>query len=515
MAATLVWGVSSAFLRPLYPLDETRYASVAWTMQRLGSWWPMLGESPYTHKPPLLFWLMRLAWWVGGVSAPALRLLMLALTMACLWRSMTLSGALWGRRPGVVLVAALLAGCWYVAAMGTALYFDIALTLWVVLTIEGLWKAACGQRWGFAWSGCALGLGILTKGPLIGPFVIGPLLAMPWIMGQPIKGWWRGTIVTLVLAALAPLGWLVALAMGQGGDVVLAILWNQGGGRVVAAFAHARPWWWYVPLLVVLWLPWVCWPAVWRVRWRLLDEAPGRLCLAWMVPAVVLLSLISGKQPHYLLPLFPALALVLGRGLEQLPQPSPRDRGLLGPAFVFLVIALVPLLGWWLVADLRSALSLMMVLLWVAAFIVLGVLLAWKGRALSIPGQVMWLAVCALLGLSLGQPMLVAALGPRFDLRPFARVIAHLQVQGLTVAKAGAYHGQFDFLGRLEKPIHALPRDGVCAWGKTHPQGVVIVELPRSWQAADASPLLLQPYRGHQLAILPAQAACGISAQLQ
>ncbi len=514
MACFLMWGLSSAFLRPLYPLDETRYASVAWTMQRLGSWWPMLGETLYTHKPPFLFWLMRLAWWVGGFSAPPLRLLMLALTMACLWRSMALSGALWGRRPEVGLVAALLAGSWYVATMGTAVYFDMALTLWVVLAIEGLWRAACGQRWGFAWSGCALGLGILTKGPLIGLFVIGPMLAMPWIMGHPIKGWWRGMMLTLLLAAVAPLGWFVALAMGHGSGVVRAIIWNQGAGRVVAAFAHARPWWWYVPLVLALWLPWVCWPVVWKVRWRLVRGPGSRLCLAWMVPAFVLLSMVSGKQPHYLLPLFPAVALLLGRGLERLPSPSSRDHGLVGPALVFLAIGQAPLLGWWLVAGMRTALSMVMVLLWMAGFTVLGVLLVWKGRGMSITGQVMWLAVCALLGWCLGQPVLVEALASRYDLRPFAREIAHLQAQGLTVVKAGAYHGQFDFLGQLNTPIHALPRDGVCAWAKTHPQGMVIVELPGSWRA-DASPVLLQPYRGHQLAILPSKAACGVMSQLQ
>jgi 4-amino-4-deoxy-L-arabinose transferase-like glycosyltransferase len=121
MACLLAWGISSAALRPLYPLDETRYASVAWTMYREGSWWPMLGSQLYTHKPPLLFWLMHVAWKIGGYSVPPLRVLTLVLTMACLWRSMTLSAALWGRRPGVLLVPALLAGNWYVSFMGVAL----------------------------------------------------------------------------------------------------------------------------------------------------------------------------------------------------------------------------------------------------------------------------------------------------------------------------------------------------------------------------------------------------------
>lgn len=509
----LAWGGSSAVLRPLYPLDETRYASIAWIMRRLGSWWPVLGEQLYTHKPPLLFWLMRLAWLVGGYSTVSLRLLMLALTMACLWRSMVLSSILWGRRPEVVLAAALLAGNWYVAAMGTAVYFDMALTLWTVLTIEGLWRAAGGQRWGFALAGCALGLGALTKGPLIGPFVIGPMLAMPWIVGHPIRGWWRGMLLTVLLASLASLGWFVALGVVHGIDVVRAIIWNQGAGRVVAAFDHARPWWWYGPWLVVLWLPWVSWPVVWKVRWGMVRGAGGRLCLVWMAPAVVLLSIASGKQPHYLLPLFPAIALVLGRALECMTGTS--RRALLGPALVFMASGLALLMGWHLVPALRFWLSWGQVLLWTAGSIVLGAMVVLVGWGMAVQRQVMWLAVCALLGLCLGQVILVKALAAHYDLRPFAKAIARLQAQGVIVAKAGAYHGQFDFLGRLEQPIMAVPRAEICGWGERHPQAVVIVELPQRWRAASPGCLLLQPYRGHQLALLRPRAACQALQQLQ
>jgi 4-amino-4-deoxy-L-arabinose transferase-like glycosyltransferase len=358
-----------------------------------------------------------------------------------------------------------------------------------------------------------MGLGILTKGPLVAPFVIGPMLAMPWVVGRPIKGWWRGLLLTAVLAALPPVCWLAWLGMAHGYRTVGAIIWNQGAGRVVAAFDHARPWWWYGPWLVVLWLPWITWPQLWRLRWALWRDVGGRLCLAWMVPPVVLLSLASGKQPHYLLPLFPAIALVLGRLQEH--HRASREDSLLGPGVAFLLIGFLPCLGWFLAPKLHSVMTLHQAGQWAMIFTLLGVILIWMGRRLTKEEKVMGLATSALLGLCLGQPVLVEVLAPRYDLRAFAVAIARLQAQGMTVVKAGAYHGQFDFLGHLPRPIAVLPRAEVCERADLLQATVVIAELPEQWRPKAEGCLLRQPYRGHQLALLSPAAACAAQRQLQ
>ena len=62
----LVWALLTAIAlwsRPLLPIDETRYAAVAWEMWLRGDWLvPYLNGEPYSHKPPLLFWLINLGW---------------------------------------------------------------------------------------------------------------------------------------------------------------------------------------------------------------------------------------------------------------------------------------------------------------------------------------------------------------------------------------------------------------------------------------------------------------------
>ena len=61
LAAWAVLAVASIWLRPLWPVDETRYASVAWEMWLRGDFLvPYINGEPYSHKPPLLFWLIQL-----------------------------------------------------------------------------------------------------------------------------------------------------------------------------------------------------------------------------------------------------------------------------------------------------------------------------------------------------------------------------------------------------------------------------------------------------------------------
>ena len=56
--------------RPLLPIDETRYASVAWEMFMRQDWLKPLTMNfePYHHKPPLLFWFIDASWAIFGVS---------------------------------------------------------------------------------------------------------------------------------------------------------------------------------------------------------------------------------------------------------------------------------------------------------------------------------------------------------------------------------------------------------------------------------------------------------------
>ena len=98
----LFWAVLtgvSLTVRPLMPVDETRYASVAWEMWiRHDFLVPYLNGQTYSHKPPLLFWLMQLSWWLFGVNEFSMRLIAPLFSPAALLLTGRIARLLWPDR---------------------------------------------------------------------------------------------------------------------------------------------------------------------------------------------------------------------------------------------------------------------------------------------------------------------------------------------------------------------------------------------------------------------------------
>lgn len=500
--------------RPLLPIDETRYASVAWEMWVRGDLLvPHLNGVPYSDKPPLLFWLIQLAWTALGVHEVWARLVPPLFGLACLPLTAALARRLWPQRPGIAREApVVLLGTLLWTLFGTVLMFDMPVAFFDLAALAGILAArgdrSGSRRWGWPLAGAALGLGILAKGPvaLLVPLFVA--LAAPWWARdaqtpapRPAWGrWYAGLALAVAMAAAIALAWALPAAAAGGPRYAYALLLTQTEERLVRSFAHERPWWWYLPLLPGLLFPVALWPPLWRALARLRARRADlgtRFCLAWLVPALLCFSAISGKQPHYLLPLVPAFALLAARAADGEPPASRRD----------LLPAVVPL------ALLGVALALVP---------------RWAGR----PGDPGWLylvppypgvalAAAALLflavpgrmrrplGLAALSWVLVAALhlafhpvaGRDYDVRPIARHARHLEQRGVPVAWSGDYHGQLHFEGRLTRPFEEILTGHEDLWLAEHPGGRVIAY--RHGELRDSSRVeLVVPYRDGNLIVL-------------
>jgi 4-amino-4-deoxy-L-arabinose transferase-like glycosyltransferase len=475
---------AALLLRPLLPIDETRYLSVAWEMWRRHDWLvPYLNGAPYSDKPPLFFWSILAGWRVLGVNQWWPRLLSPCYSLLSVLLLYRLVRRLSPDRSGLARDSLpFLSGALWVT-YSTLLLFDTLLTVCVLLALCGLELAWHGRPVrGWLIYGIGIGLGVLTKGPVVLVHAL-PVAALgPWWARDPRpawKGWYTGLLLALLLGTFIALSWALPAAARGGPAYESAILWKQTAGRVVHAFAHRRPWWWYLPLLPVVLFPWSMWPPAWRWITSLKQNPPdqaARFALAWIVPGFVLLSAISGKQVHYLLPLLPGFALLAGAARRQDDSAATRW-DIVPTAAVLAALGSAMLVTrstgrqWW-AGEVQP--------LWGFAVVVLGlVLLRVRERSLQV-----WMLALVSPALLLCLHLAGKNLFRQYDLRPVAEFLKASEQSGHPMAYLGRYQGEFHFLGRLEHPFAEEQPEDLARWARNHVDGLIVRQERRDTVSA-------------------------------
>jgi 4-amino-4-deoxy-L-arabinose transferase-like glycosyltransferase len=540
-AMWLVMMAAALYFRPLLPVDETRYLAVAWEMWRNGNFLvPHLNGETYSHKPPLLFWLMHLGWSVFGVNEWWPRLVAPLFGLINLYLTGLLAQYLWPNRSSIATAAPIiLIGCLFWTLFTTLTMFDMLLAFCALLAMIGIIRAwQKDQPSSLVLLALAIGIGLLTKGPAVLLTTLPVSLFVPYwtfspkvkktekkIDGDNIKfpnkngtwsrGWSRwyfGVGLALLGGVVIALLWAIPAAMSGGEAYSNAIFWGQSAGRIVNSFAHARPWWWFIAVLPVLVLPWTVWPAFWRALGRLRDvhEDNGiRFCLVWFLPALFTFSIISGKQLHYLLPVFPALALIGSRLLvdhneRHINQISWKQYGLHVPAALFLILgfflSLIPFFS--KIMGLHSIIQEINFVWGLVLALLAAGLIWWGHRINSFMPRIACLASLSIALIIVIHLSLKPVLNERYNLDTFSKQIRQWQDRGISLAYLGKYHGMFNFMGRLEArivPVGLLHPD-LENWQKANPKGYLIVPVGRKHE--QATPIYTQPFRGRRFMVI-------------
>ncbi|SCA57116.1 Glycosyl transferase family 39 [Candidatus Terasakiella magnetica] len=486
---TLLWLVlvaTAVLTRPALPVDETRYLAVAWEMWLRGDFIvPHLNGETYSHKPPLLFWIMNLGWAVFGVNDWWPPMVAPLFALACLFLTRAMAQKLWPEEKLIAdLSPIILLGAVFWTIFTTVTMFDMlvaACTLWGLLGLLMVWRDGDQKGWWFLT--LAIGVGVLAKGPVILLQILPIALLLPlWDVERRIenrKKWYRNILLSVLGGAVIALAWAVPAGILGGEEYRDAIFWGQTAGRVVKSFAHARPWWWYLAVIGPLLLPWVIWPILWKAAWQggknLLGQAQVRFCILWFVPIFFAFSLISGKQLHYLLPIFPAFAFMLARLLVKEDTKVSRV-GRIVPAGFVIILGLAVLVAPYLGIKKFPTWALELPTYWMALPILCGLYVVTQklktqcGAILSLTSMMTALVVAIHL-------VMAPYLGAAFDLKDMSLKIKDMQDEGYDVAFMAKYHGTFQFLGRLEKPIAELSTTrghNLNEWLAAHPKSKVI-----------------------------------------
>jgi 4-amino-4-deoxy-L-arabinose transferase-like glycosyltransferase len=330
---TLLWFANLDYRRLVHP-DEGRYAEIPREMVVSGDWMtPRLNGIKYFEKPPLQYWLTAAAYEALGVHQWTARL----------WPALSgYLGVLFigyvGLRLGGPTLglygAAALAGCLWYALNAHVLTLDAGLTLWLTLALGSLFiaqrpAASARETRHWMWAAwAALALATLSKG-LIGIVLPGVALVLYSLLTRDWAVWRRlhlfsGAILFLLLAA----PWFVVVSMRNPEFFAFFFIHEHFTRFLTTEHKRGGAWWYFVPIFVVGILPWLnvfAWTA--PRMWRDAPDAANRFnwhrfALVWSAVIFLFFSASGSKLPSYILPIFPALALVIGWQLRVLSDVS-------------------------------------------------------------------------------------------------------------------------------------------------------------------------------------------------
>ncbi|WP_114661968.1 ArnT family glycosyltransferase [Polynucleobacter necessarius] len=321
----LIW-FGTLNYRHLIPSDEGRYAEMAREMLVTGDWiTPRYNGYKYFEKPPLQIWATAAAFQVFGIGDWQARL-WTALTGFFTIVAIGFTGArIYNARAGW-LAAVVLASSpmWIISGHFNSL--DMGLSAFLVAALCSLLIAQTSQNqsdtrhWMWAcWFFMALAT--LSKG-VIGAaiptmvFIAHSLTTWDW------KVWTRLRLfsgITLYLLITAP--WFILVA--QRNPEFLEFFFIHEHLQRFTQDAHSRtgPIYYFVPLLLIGILPWVLQipgsiTQAWQERQR--SFSSGWLLVCWFAVIFAFFSVSRSKLPGYIIPIFPALALLIGNRLDHL-----------------------------------------------------------------------------------------------------------------------------------------------------------------------------------------------------
>jgi 4-amino-4-deoxy-L-arabinose transferase-like glycosyltransferase len=501
------------------PMFSTRALSVAWEMWHRHSFLvPYLNGVPYSEKAPLLFWLIQLGWAIGGVGDVWPRSLEVMFGGTQLVLVAILARRLFPERPWLARATPwLLLTFTYGFLFGLQVMYEVLLAVCVLAALLALVPAPCRDGPRFVWFALAVGLGLLTKGPVMllhvaFPWLLGPLWSA-WAQRERRRWYLHGALALLAGCGML-LAWALLAARAGGATYRDQLLFHQTAGRVVNAFAHAKPLWWYLPLLPILVFPFALWPRLWVAVCALRRPfEPGlRFVFAWLGPVLLAFSLVSGKQPYYLLPEYAGFALLIAAALAHLQQRhaalanspwlGPWPLALLSLALAMALIMLPQLVKGGLVREPQFIALASISVRFGVIYVLLGLLLLVRGS-----GELPRIAFAGLFGAVAANGLFSMTLWPAFNLKPASELLTRAEARGQPIANLESYDGQFHFLGRLTRRIEPLHNGRELQdWAKAHPTGLIITYPPSLTPADLHDAVYVQPFRGVWLAIWPAPA---------
>ncbi len=325
IAVAVIWFANLEYRKLIKP-DEGRYAEIPREMVVSGDWTtPRLNGMKYFEKPPLQYWATATAYTVFGEHQWTSRLWTALTGFAGILLVWFAGLRLFGRE-AANYAAILLGSSMLYSLMAHINTLDMGVTFFITLGIVGLLLGQSEtdkrkqRNWMLlAWAGLALA--VLSKG-LMGLVLPGAALFIYMAVQRDFSvlkrmHWLAGLAVFLLITA----PWFYLVMKANPEFFQKFFIYEHYTRFTTKDLGRYQPWYYFVPILLLGMLPWTVLMFDTLIKtWRgskLPDKAfnAARFLLVWAVFIYLFFTVSGSKLPSYLLPMFPALALLMGRQL--------------------------------------------------------------------------------------------------------------------------------------------------------------------------------------------------------
>lgn len=349
--------------RQFMPPDEPRFALIAQEMLRNHEFIvPHLDGEAYSNKPPLYLWLVALfSFPIGRVTEWSARLPSALAATGSVVLTFFMGRRLFGERAGL-LGALILMTSGHFMVRGRWASTDMTLSFFCMVSLFLLYLAIhprsgpsidpAAGRWFFA----AAAFATLTKGPVglvlpIGILLLALAVDRRWVDLRRFP-WFSGTAIYLLLVV----PWYLLYGLQAGGEKLGIVVLTENVIRYFHAWNNVQPFYYYLLRFPLSFLPWSLFLPAAAValvrRWRSGKKSSLTFLVIWFAVVFLFFSISSGKRTVYLLPLFPAAAMLVGwfldRGVESLGGARSawaRGSALALALFLFLTAATIPVVA--------------------------------------------------------------------------------------------------------------------------------------------------------------------------
>ena len=383
----------------LFDPDEGRNAEKAREILLLDDWvTPYENFLPALDKPVFFYWLVAISFKLFGLSEWSARLPSALAGLGCIFLVYRFARLQWGLQEGLWSSLVLITSLEFFL-FSRIVIFDMTLTFFISLALFSFYAVTqtddprAGKRHCLLMY-AAMGAGTLVKGPIA--LVLSGMIIFFYLLVT--RKWF------LLRRLNIPLGAIVCFAVvapwylwveARNPGYLRYFLWEEHFVRYLTPhFSRTKSWYYFFLVLGIGFLPWSFFiPVTAKNLWNRTSSDANLFLTLWVILPFAFFSASNAKLPHYILPIYPALAILTGQAVAAKMQDTKRSRILYIPG-IFIVTFIVYLLvgsAWpnLLASDIRSDVpqSVLLLLLYGTAIsLVFGVFVAgdlksvWKGQ---------------------------------------------------------------------------------------------------------------------------------------